>query len=269
MSLIRVGFYQYFPEFGEVNRNLDAVIAHLESVECDVLVLPELAMSGYQFCSADEVANVAESVPNGVTTRRLSELAKKRNCYIVAGVPEQQAGKFFNSAVLVGPSGFVGVYRKIHLFFEETLFFSPGDLGYQVWDIGPARLGLLICFDWFYPEAARSLALKGADILCHPSNLVLPHCPDAMVTRCLENGVFSITANRIGEEARGGKPSLQFIGNSEIVSPKGKILHRSPQDKNELMVLDIDPAEARDKALNPYNDLLRDRQPHFYSSLTS
>ena len=265
MSPMSVGYYQYYPQFGAVQQNLDSVIARLESVECDLLVLPELAMSGYQFCSVEEVANLAEPVPNGVTTSRLSELAKRRGCHIVAGLPEQYAGKYFNSAVLVGPSGFLGVYRKIHLFFEETLFFSPGDLGFEVWDIGPARIGLLICFDWFYPEAARSLALKGADILCHPSNLVLPHCPDAMVTRCLENGVFSITANRIGEEARGGKPSLRFIGNSEIISPKGKILHRSPGEKAELIVLDIDPAQARDKALNPYNDLLRDRQTHFYA----
>ncbi|MCA9470771.1 MAG: acyltransferase [Nitrospirales bacterium] len=261
---MKIGYYQYCPQFGQVNDNLDAVTARLESVECDLLVLPELAMSGYQFCSGEEVAHLAESVPNGVTTRRLSELAKKRNCHIVAGLPEEQAGKFFNSAVLVGPTGFLGVYRKVHLFFEETLFFSPGDLAFEVWDIGQARIGLLICFDWFYPEVARSLALKGADILCHPSNLVLPHCPDAMVTRSLENGVFSITANRIGEEARGGKPSLRFIGSSEIVSPKGKILHRSPRDTEELLVLDVDPVEARDKALNPYNDLLRDRRPHFY-----
>ena len=265
MSSMRIGFYQYCPQFGAVQQNLDSVIARLESVECDLLVLPELAMSGYQFCSADEVANLAEPVPNGITTSRLSELAKKRNCHIVAGLPEQCAGKYFNSAVLVGPSGFLGVYRKVHLFFEETLFFSPGDLGFEVWNIGQARLGLLICFDWFYPEAARSLALKGADILCHPSNLVLPHCPDAMVTRCLENGVFSITANRIGEEARGGKPPLRFIGNSEIITPKGKILHRSPREKAELIVLDIDPVEARDKALNPYNDLIRDRQTQFYA----
>ncbi|GJL67360.1 MAG: apolipoprotein N-acyltransferase [Nitrospirales bacterium] len=261
---MRVGFYQYAPEFGEVTQNVDAVIDRLESIDCDLLVLPELAMSGYQFCSGEEVERLAESVPDGLTTRRLAELAKRRQCYIAAGLPERHAGKFYNSAVLVGPSGFIGVYRKVHLFFEETLFFSPGDLGFQVWNIGPVHLGLLICFDWFYPEAARTLALKGADILCHPSNLVLPHCPDAMVTRCLENRVFCITANRIGEETRGGKPSLRFIGKSEIISPSGKILHRAPEDESDLVLMDIDPMQARDKNLNPYNDLLRDRRPHYY-----
>jgi len=261
---MRVGFYQYAPQFGEITQNLEMVMSRLESVDCDLLVLPEFAMSGYQFCSGEEVERLAESVPDGLTTRRLAELAKQRHCYIVAGLPERHAGKFYNSAVLVGPSGFIGVYRKVHLFFEETLFFSPGDLGFQVWDIGSVHLGLLICFDWFYPEAARTLALKGADILAHPSNLVLPHCPDAMVTRCLENRVFSITANRIGEEARGGKPALRFIGNSEIISPLGKILHRAPENESDLVLMDIDPVQAQDKNLNPYNDLLRDRRPQYY-----
>ena len=85
-----------------------------------------------------------------------------------------------------------------------------------------------------------------------------------MVTRCLENRVFSITANRIGEEARGEKPSLRFIGKSEIISPTGEILHRAPEEQSELVVIDIDPKQARDKMLNPYNDLLRDRRTLYY-----
>ncbi len=139
--------------------------------------------------------------------------------HVVVGLPEQVGNQCYNSAILVGPTGFIGLYRKAHLFFEETLFFSPGNTGLEVWDIGMAKVGVLICFDWIYPEAARTLALKGADVLAHPSNLVLPHCPDAMVTRCLENRVFSVTANRVGQESRGGKQPLTFIGKSEVVSP--------------------------------------------------
>jgi predicted amidohydrolase len=111
----------------------------------------------------------------------------------------------------------------------------------------------------------RALALKGAQLVLHPSNLVLPHCPDAMVTRCLENRVFAITANRIGTEARGGKPPLTFIGNSEVVTPRGKILRRAPDDREEVAVVEIDPAEAADKVLNPYNDLLKDRRVELYN----
>lgn len=259
-----VGFFQSNPVFGEVKRNLDMVSTWLAQVECDLMVLPELFASGYQFVSKQEVESLAEPVPEGPTTRRLIELARARRMHLVAGLPERQEGRFFNSAVLVGPAGFLGVYRKAHLFYEETLRFSPGDSGFRVWDIGVAKVGVLICFDWIYPEAARTLALKGAEILCHPANLVLPHCPDAMVTRCLENRVFSVTANRIGFEERGGKERLTYIGKSEIVTPSGRILHRASNDQEEVAVLDIDPAEARNKCLNPYNDLLYDRQKHLY-----
>jgi predicted amidohydrolase len=261
---MRVGFYQYEPQFGEVAKNLDAVAAALEQAEADLIVLPELFASGYQFVSQDEVMQLAESVPDGPTTRRLVELAKRRRMVIVAGLPERAGLACYNSAVVVGPSGFIGCYRKTHLFFEETLFFTPGDTGFQVWDIGPAKIGVMICFDWYYPEAARTLALKGAEIICHPSNLVLPDCPDSMPVRCLENRVFAITCNRSGIEARGGKDPLTFIGNSEIVAPRGAILHRASRDQEELCIVEIDPDDARDKALTAYNDLLRDRRESLY-----
>jgi predicted amidohydrolase len=228
---MQVGFYQFDPAFGEVKRNLDTVAARLAAVDCDLLVLPELFATGYQFASAEEVRALSEPVPDGPTTRRLIEIARDRRMTIAAGLAERADGRYYNSAVLVGPDGFIGVYRKSHLFFEETTFFSPGDTGFRVWDIGGARVGVLICFDWYYPESARTLALRGADILCHPSNLVLPHCPDAMVTRCLENRVFAVTANRIGFEQRGGKERLTYIGHSEIVTPRGRILPPRPETK--------------------------------------
>jgi predicted amidohydrolase len=261
---VRVGFYQYDPQFGEVAKNLDAVAARLEQVEADLMVLPELFASGYQFVSQSETERLAEPVPDGPTTKRLAEVAKQRRMHIVAGLPERAGSRCYNSAVVVGPTGFLGCYRKTHLFFEETLFFTPGDSGFQIWDIGSAKIGVMICFDWYYPEAARTLAVQGADILCHPSNLVLPNCPDSMPVRCLENRVFAITCNRTGSEARGGKDRFTYIGNSEIVTPRGVILHRAPRDRDDLAIVDIDPTEARNKSLNRYNDLLRDRRPSFY-----
>ncbi|HET8721423.1 MAG TPA: nitrilase-related carbon-nitrogen hydrolase [Nitrospira sp.] len=262
---MRVGYYQNNPEFGNVSENLDRIAASLETVEADLLVLPELCASGYQFVSKAEVRDLAEPIPEGATTARLLELAKRRHLVIVAGLPERAGTAYYNSAVAVGPQGFIGCYRKTHLFFEETLFFHPGDTGFQVWDIGPAKIGVMICFDWYYPEAARTLALKGAEIICHPSNLVLPNCPDSMPVRCLENRVFAVTCNRTGSEARGGKERLTFIGSSEIVTPRGAILHRAPRDQEALSVADIDPAEARDKSVTPYNDLLRDRRESLYT----
>ncbi len=263
---MRVGYFQFDPVFGEVATNLDVVTARLEQAEADLMVLPELFATGYQFTSQEEVARLAEAVPDGPTTQRLVEIAARRKMTIVAGLAERAGSNYFNSAVVVGPKGFIGCYRKTHLFFEETLFFSPGDSGFQVWDIGPAKIGVMICFDWYYPEAARTLALLGAEIIAHPSNLVLPNCPDSMVTRCLENRIFSVTANRIGSEARGGKDRLTFIGLSEVVSPRGRILHRAPRETEDLTIVEIDPGEARDKALNTYNDLLRDRRPALYGA---
>jgi predicted amidohydrolase len=261
---MKVGYYQFKPVFGEVARNLDRVTRALSQVRCDLLVLPELFASGYQFVSKDEVRDLAEPVPGGPTTARLCEIARARRMHLVAGVPERDGSRHYNSAVVVGPGGVLGCYRKTHLFFEETKFFTPGDSGFQVWNIGVAKIGVMVCFDWFYPEAARTLALKGADIICHPSNLVLPHCPDSMVTRCLENRVFSITANRIGSERRGGKRMLTYIGKSEVVTPRGRILKRAPEKREQMGIVEIDPKDARDKALNRYNDLLRDRRPKFY-----
>lgn len=264
--MMKVGYCQSHPEFGEVQRNLEWVASRLDSVECDLLVLPEFAFSGYQFVSQEEVFDLSERVPDGPTTQACMELARRRQMHLVVGLPERVGERCYNSAIVVGPSGFLGRYRKTHLFCEETLFFSPGDSGFQVWDVGEARIGVMICFDWYYPESARTLTLQGAEIVCHPSNLILPHCPDAMVTRSLENRIFSITANRIGQEARGGKPPLTFIGNSEVVSPKGHILSRAPADAPELAVVEIDVNEARDKSINPYNELLKDRRPGWYSS---
>ncbi|MDE0144409.1 MAG: acyltransferase [Nitrospira sp.] len=263
---MKVGYFQTRPEFGQVDRNIGQVAARLGSVECELLVLPEFAFSGYQFVSREEVFELSERVPDGPTTQACLELARRHRMHLVVGLPEQAGGQCYNSAIVVGPSGFLGSYRKTHLFCEETLFFSPGDSGFRVWDIGPARIGVMICFDWYYPESARTLALQGAEILCHPSNLVLPHCPDAMVTRSLENRVFSITANRIGLEARGGKLPLTFIGKSEVVSPAGRILSRASADTPELTVVEIDVNEARNKSINPYNELLKDRRPGHYCS---
>ena len=261
---MKVGFYQFNPLFGEVKQNLDAVVSRLAGVEADLIVLPELFTTGYQFISKAEVQALAEPVPAGPTTQRLMEVARRQGMFLIAGLAESEGDRCYNSSVLLGPSGFLGCYRKTHLFFEETLYFVPGDTGFHVWDIGIAKVGMLICFDWFYPEAARTLALQGADILCHPSNLVLPHCPDAMITRCLENGVFSITANRVGVEQRGDKSPLRYIGQSEIVTPKGAVLSRASKDKEEMGLAEIDPRQARIKSLNSYNDLFKDRRPALY-----
>ena len=261
---MKVGFYQFSPAFGKKEENLNKVFSSLEHADLDLLVLPEFFATGYQFVSRDEVAELSEDIPRGSTTEALSELSRKKGCYLAAGLPERYGDLFFNSAVITGPEGFIGSYRKTHLFFEEKLFFSPGDTGFRVWDTRIARIGIMICFDWLFPESARSLALMGADIIAHPSNLVLPYCPQAMPVRCLENRVFSITANRIGEERRKQGDPLRFIGCSLIVSPEGKILAKAAEDEETLLTAEIETATARNKNLNPFNNVFDDRRPEMY-----
>jgi len=262
---MKAGFYQLNPTFGDKELNLTKVRNALQEKSFDLLVLPEFFATGYQFTSHNEVADLAEEIPHGNTTEALLEISKEKNAYIVAGLPERDGDKYYNSAVLTGPDGFIGCYRKTHLFFEETLYFTPGDTGFKVWNTDIGKIGIMICFDWYYPESMRTLAIAGAEVIAHPSNLVLPFCPDSMPVRCLENMAFAITANRIGTEQRNGKQPLTFIGKSEIVSPKGEILVRAPENDEALMTAEIRPEEAQDKRLNPFNNLLQDRRPEHYS----
>ena len=263
---MKAGFIQFEPLFGEVDKNLKRVEALIEKADADLLVLPELFNTGYLFISKQEVIDLSEEVPEGKTTQMLCRMARERNLCLVGGLAERSGNKFFNSAVLVSPEGYVGTYRKVHLFFEETLWFDPGDKEFEVYDIGKCRLGIMICFDWIFPESMRVLSLKGADVICHSANLVLPFCQDAMITRCLENRVFAVTANRTGTEKRKEK-SLHYTGKSQIVASNADLLYRAGGDTEEIGIVDIDVEAARNKKLNNYNDLFKDRRPEFYGDL--
>ncbi|HWR89830.1 MAG TPA: nitrilase-related carbon-nitrogen hydrolase [Dissulfurispiraceae bacterium] len=261
---MKAGFYQFDVIFGKKEDNLGKVAAALRDADADLIVLPEFFATGYQFATQEEVVDLAEPVPVGMTTDFLIEQSRQRGIYLVAGLPERDGEAFFNSAVLTGPDGFIGLYRKTHLFSREKLFFAPGDTGFRVWETEIGRIGVMICFDWFFPESMRTLALRGAEVIAHPSNLVLPYCPQAMPTRCLENRVFAVTANRTGTEARTADETLTFIGQSQITSPKAEVIVRAPGDGASLLIAEIDPSIARNKALNPLNDLFADRRPDLY-----
>lgn len=268
-GIMRIGVYQNNPEFGQVEKNVRQALMELEGVKADLIVMPELFNTGYQFVSKEEASELAEEIPSGYTCKMLMDLARSGNMNLVFGIAEREGNRLFNSAAVIGPDGFIGRYRKSHLFFEEKYFFEPGDTGFRVFDIGVARLGVMICFDWWFPEAARALALMGADIICHPANLVLIGCHKAMVTRSLENGVFSITANRIGSEARGGKDKLVFTGESQILDNRGNLLAGMKKDNTGIAVVDIDVGKARDKSTTSMNDRFKDRRPELYGALSS
>ena len=259
---MKVAVVQTNPQFGEVRSNVVSAVKMMESAQADLYVLPELFNTGYNFVNTDEVLELAEPL-SGPTSQQICEFTKKKSCYVVFGFAEK-ADAIYNSAALAGPSSILGVYRKVHLYDRETLLFAPGNLGFKVFDLPIGKIGIMICFDWFFPESARSLALKGAQLIAHPSNLVMTHCPDAMVTRCLENRVFAATADRVGQEQRGGF-DLKYIGLSEVVSPKGEILRRLSADREEMAVVELDVAQAANKKLNTHNDLFVQRRPDQYS----
>ncbi len=263
---MRVAFYQSNPRYGSVEHNVCTALDALRGVKADLLVLPELFSTGYFFGSRREVARLAERVPSGPTASLLIEYCKMKSCAMVAGIAEAAGSRLYNTAVLIGPAGLIGKYRKIHLFDQEKKWFDPGNLGFRVWEYKSARIGLMICFDWVFPEAVRILALRGADIVCHPSNLVLPYCQACMITRSIENRVFIVTANRVGSDRR-GKTEIPFSGLSQITDPFGRVLVRAPKSGEKVVVADIRPAQARNKRFTPGNDLLGDRRPAFYREL--
>lgn len=261
---MEVGFVQFAPVLGD----LQATIEKIEelSVRCtgaDLLVLPELCNSGYNFVSKEQAWETSEEIGDGAFLQYIESLCRRLNCHIVSGLNERHGSRLYNTAVLVGPQGYLGKYRKLHLFMNEKDFFEPGDVGLPVFDIGACRIGLLVCFDWIFPEVWRVLALKGADIICHPANLVLPGLAQrAVPIHALINRLYVITANRIGSEGE-----LTFTGMSTIADPHGQVLAQASRTCEVVERTEIDASLARAKDITTRNNILGDRRPREYRLL--
>lgn len=264
---IQAAFAQFDVQFGDPAANFARVEQMLASApDIDLLVLPELAFTGYDFLTPDEVAAHSEPSGSGPTSDFLRGLASKLQAVVVAGYPEIAQGRCYNSSMMVLPSGEVYNYRKIHLYSRETELFSPGDAPPRTYDTPVGRIGMMICFDWFFPEVARILTLQGAQIIAHPSNLVLPWCQRAMFARSVENHVYTITANRIGTEDR-ARRTLTFTGGSQILSYGGETLAAADKVSEIIGITTIDPDAASHRQLNPYNHLLQSRRIDLYNEL--
>ncbi|MEK7858827.1 MAG: nitrilase-related carbon-nitrogen hydrolase [Elusimicrobiota bacterium] len=255
---LRVGVVQNHPRFLKPGPNMKACLELMDKLPADLWVLPELFASGYNFKTKAEARRCAERAPSGALCAVLKAYSASRRCAIVAGLPEKAGGRLYNSAVLVDGAD-VSVYRKTHLFGAEKKFFTPGDTGFWVKPVKGVKVGVMICFDWFFPESCRTLALKGAEVVAHSANLVLPWGPEGMKIRSLENRVFTATANRVGAE-RG----LKFIGQSQVVAPNGGLLMRLGEGEVKAAVVTIDAWTAKDKKVHPANDLFQDRRGRFY-----
>ncbi|MBU1638485.1 acyltransferase [bacterium] len=262
-NLLRVGAVQTNPVFGDKQANQKEIEALIHGHEADLWVMPELALTGYEFKDRKEARELAEEIPDGESTQWLHKLCRDLNCHAVIGLAERDRDEVFNSCIIVGPDGLIGAYRKLHLFDREKLRFDPGARPLVVYDIGKARVGMMICYDWIYPEVARTLMLKGAQVIAHPTNLVMPYCQQSMRTRTLENRVFAVTANRVGREERDERV-IKFTGRSQILSQLGDMLAFGDESHSSCLVAEINPAAADDKRVNPFNDLIADRRSEFY-----
>lgn len=262
----RIGFIQFTPILGafeyNVGRLFDFVSRYAEPT--DLLVLPEMALTGYAFRSQEELARIATFEHTQKTLEAAMRLSRLfGGSAVVVGYPEYSPEGFFNSAMLAGPDGIIGNYQKTHLFGMEKTLFLPGRTGFQVFDAHGLKLGIMICFDWFFPESARTLALRGAEVIAHPTNLVMPYCQRAMFARALENSVYTITANRCGMEMH--QKELRFTGESVIYGPRGNILASASKTDDVIAIIEIDIERARNKKLNSWNHIFEDRIPEMYA----
>ncbi len=272
-SMVAVACVQMEPHVGDRNGNIEDSIARIDEAAAKgarLIVLPELCSSGYVFSSRQEAYAHAEEIPHGPACRAWMSAARRHNCHIVAGIAERAGQKLFNSAVLLGPEGHIGTFRKMHLWAAENLYFEPGDLGFPVFATPVGRIAMLICYDGWFPEAYRLCALQGADIVCVPTNWVpipgqdpsQPAMANVLAMAAAHsNSLFIAAADRVGTER--GQP---FLGRSLIVSYTGWPVAGPASDVDtETIHARLNLSEARRKRnWNDFNQILRDRRTDCY-----
>ena len=273
---VTVAVIQMEPIFGETAKNVAHSIAMIEKAAAQggqLMVLPELCNTGYVFASRAEAKALAEEIPSGPSTQAWMEVAARLNLHIVAGITERDGDLLYNSAVIVGPEGLIGRFRKMHLWADEALFFTPGNLGFPVFDTAIGRIGCHICYDCWFPESFRLAALQGAEIVCVPTNWVPIPGQDPkreamaniiVMAASHSNSIFIAAADRVGTER--GQP---FIGQSLITSYTGWPVAgpASPVDE-EILLATVNLADARRRRnWNAFNQVLRDRRTDSYAEM--
>lgn len=280
VSPVRVAVVQFEPRVGVENLKSNAVAVEERLTAAadngaNLIVLPELATTGYVFETRDEAYAHSEPVPGGRSVEMFVRIAAERDLYIVGNVVEQADGRLYDTAVLVGPDGYVGRYRKTHLWNTEKLWFTPGDEGFSVFDTRIGRIGLLVCWDIWFPETARIVTQLGADIICIPTGWVWTPPPlydesgvcmaaHLTITAAHANNVFIATADRIGQERGAG-----FMGNSLIAGTNGWPIDRiAGPDEDTIIYADVDLVQSRTAPIwNQLNDLHRDRRTDLYDQM--
>lgn len=234
----------------------------VQAKDAELVLLPELANSGYNFTDRQQALLLSDTLINSKYVEMLSAHSRKTNQYIVSGFLEKEGQELFNTSLLFLPDGRIERYRKIHLFMNEKQIFAKGNLGLPVFDLDGYKLGMLICFDYLFPEVWRIMALKGADVIAHPSNLVTYKAFKVVPAQAVINRFFIFTTNRIGTER-----DISFSGRTFAVDPEGEIIAEASPDQQEIVFTTIDPLHSRNKMLTPKNHVLDDRFPEEYGGL--
>lgn len=259
---------QCTPHWNNKSANYQMLGDALALVEADIILLPELCTTGYSFLNKEESLDAADEA---VTVAAFfAPFTKEKNAVLVAGFAERDRQDVYNSAIIVLPDGQCEVYRKTHLFFKEKLCFANGNTGFKSIQhpLKDCRIGVMVCYDWRFPESARSLALQGADIICVPANLVTTGWETGMKARALENNVFVAVANRCGTEERilddGSTQTLRFNGKSVIYNINGTTIAQLSETENEILTATVDISKSRNKFFNEFNNIFTDRRPDLY-----
>jgi Predicted amidohydrolase len=269
----------------EANLNLAcAKIREAAAQGAQVLCLPELFRSPY-FCQTEDAANfaLAERIP-GPSTEAIGAVARQAGVIVIATLFERRApGLYHNTAAVIGANGeLLGLYRKMHIpddpGYYEKFYFTPGDLGFCAFETFLGRLGILICWDQWYPEAARLIAMAGADIIFYPTaigwhpqekaaNGAAQRDAWRTVQRghAIANGLYVAAVNRVGQETPAGPPGLEFWGGSFLADPFGVVLAEASVDHEETLIATVDP--ARIEEVRQGWPFLRDRRIDAYAGI--
>jgi predicted amidohydrolase len=271
---VKIAAAQMEPRLMGNRENLDKILLKARtaaSSSADLIVFPECALTGYLFSSRKEAMPYAETIP-GPSTDKLAACCRELGVHVIVGLIEIDDDRCFNAAVLIGPEGLVGKYRKNHLpFLGIDRFVDPSDEPFRVYKTPIGNIGIHICYDCNFPESARVMTLLGADILALPTNWPEGRGKVAkyvVVTRAYENKVHLVAVDRVGNE-RGTK----FIGLSKIINAWGDTLAEANSDDEQIIYGEVSLAEAREKRVifkaGEFElDFMRDRRPELYGKIT-
>lgn len=270
---MRIAAVQMDVAIGQPDANLAEMVTKLKEAAtagAKLICFPECALTGYCFESVAEALPFSQTLP-GPATEQFAKVCRELNVFAVFGLLERDGDRLFNAVALVGPKGLVGTYRKVHLpYLGIDMKTTYGDRPFAVFEVGDVKVGMLICYDAAFPEATRSLALLGADIVVLPTNwppgaeCVAEH---TLNTRAMENAIYFLAVNRVGEE-RG----FRFIGRSRICGPSGCTLASTESMEPTVLFAEIDPTQSRNKRVTRVPgkhaiDRLADRRPEMYDLL--